>query len=400
VKLVMAMKVRDEDDVLEHNLRYHRAHGVDHFVVTDNGSTDGTPEILRRFESEGVLTLIEEPATEDFRDEAHWWVTRMARIAATDLDADWVVHADADEFWSPVSGTLKEALDGIPAEYGVVLAPRPEFVARPDGPGRFWERMTVREARSRLRPKVAHRAEPDAVLHRGAHDVDVERDEGGSRHSGRAVMRAVKDERAAGADRLVWAPVFPARVLHFPLRSLDQYRRKVEVSLRGGFDDRAHDELREAYEQGRLAELYASLAVDDAAVEAGLADGTLVEDRTLADFLSGKGLQPRPGRERAEPDAIAEDSAGIEELRVDAMRTLARTQRSLIRQLDNFRRRVDKQRRKIAQAERSRGLERLRSGAARRLRRRRSSMLARSRSRERSRSATAEHVGDATGWWM
>ena len=46
--------------------------------------------------------------------------------------------------------------------------------------------------------------------------------------------------------------------------------------------------------------------------------------------------------------------------------------RSLIRQLDNFRRRVDKQRRKIAQAEESRGLGRLRSGAARRLRRRRS----------------------------
>jgi Glycosyl transferase family 2 len=372
VKLVMAMKVRDEDDVLEHSLRYHRAQGIDHFVVTDNGSTDGTPEILRRFESDGVLTVIEEPSTEDFRDEAHWWVTRMARIAATDLDADWVVHADADEFWAPVSGTLKEALDGIPGEYGVVLAPRPEFVARPDGPGRFWERMTVREARSRLRPKVAHRAEPDAVLHRGAHDVDVDRDEGGSRHSGRAVMRAVKDERAAGADPLVWAPVFPARVLHFPLRSLDQYRRKVEVTLRGGFDDKAHDELREAYEQGRLPELYASLAVDDAAVEAGLADGTLVEDRTLADFLSGKGLRPRPTRDPAEPDAIADDSAGIEELRVDAMRTLARTQRSLIRQLDNFRRRVDKQRRKIAQAEESRGLGRLRSGAARRLRRRRS----------------------------
>ena len=48
-----------------------------------------------------------------------------------------------------------------------MLAPRPEFVARPEGPGEFWERMAVREARSRLRPKVAHRAEPDTVLHRG-----------------------------------------------------------------------------------------------------------------------------------------------------------------------------------------------------------------------------------------
>ena len=42
----MALKVRDEGDILEANLRFHHALGVDHFVVTDNGSTDETPEIL------------------------------------------------------------------------------------------------------------------------------------------------------------------------------------------------------------------------------------------------------------------------------------------------------------------------------------------------------------------
>ena len=130
----MAMKVRDEADVLDENLRWHRAQGIDHFIVTDNGSTDGTMEILRRYEAEGVLRLIEEPSTEDFRDQAHWWVTRMARLAATELEADWVVHADADEFWSPVSGSLKRALEDVPEEFGVVLAPRPEFVPRPQAP--------------------------------------------------------------------------------------------------------------------------------------------------------------------------------------------------------------------------------------------------------------------------
>ncbi len=39
----MALKVRDEGDILEANLRFHHALGVDHFVVTDNGSTDETP---------------------------------------------------------------------------------------------------------------------------------------------------------------------------------------------------------------------------------------------------------------------------------------------------------------------------------------------------------------------
>ena len=42
----MALKVRDEEDVLEHNLRFHRAQGVDFFIVTDNASVDGTPAIL------------------------------------------------------------------------------------------------------------------------------------------------------------------------------------------------------------------------------------------------------------------------------------------------------------------------------------------------------------------
>ncbi len=359
----MAMKVRDEEDVLDVNLRYHRAQGVDHFVVTDNGSTDDTPEILRRYEADGVLTLIEEPSTQDFRDQAHWWVTRMARLAATDLGADWVVHADADEFWSPVTGTLKQALAEIPEEYSVVLAPRPEFVARPEGPGEFWERMTIREARSRLRPKVAHRAEPDAVLHRGAHDVDVDRDEGGVRHSGRAVMRAVKSTRAADEDRLIWAPVWPARVLHYPLRSFDQYRRKVEITLRGGFDDRAHDDLRREVGAGRLPDLYATLVEDDDAIERGVREGRLVEDRSVGEVLtSGAGTS-----------LSAEDvERDLAELQADAMQTLARTQRSLIRQLDTFRGRVRKQRSRLEDAERGRRWGRVRNGAARILRQSRS----------------------------
>src|SRR5689334_22157245 len=87
-KLVMALKVRDEGDVLEANLRFHHALGVAHFVVTDNGSTDETPEILRRYTDAGLATVLDEPGT-DYRIAGAGWLTRMARIAATDLGADW-----------------------------------------------------------------------------------------------------------------------------------------------------------------------------------------------------------------------------------------------------------------------------------------------------------------------
>ncbi len=293
MKLVMVMKVRDEIDVVERTLSYHLDRGADQWIVTDNGSTDGTLEVLKRFEADGKLRLIEEPG-EDFRTEAHWWVTRMARLAATELGADWVAHVDADEFWMPAEGSLKDALAAIPDEYGVVLAPRPEFAAR-GGEGEWWERMTVRESRSRLRPKIAHRADPDVVLHRGAHDVDIEGEEAGSKHAGRAVMRAVKEDADHAADsRLVWSPIFPARVLHFPLRSFEQYKRRVETTLfHGGFDDKAHDELREAYDEGRLPELYESLVLSDADAEAGIAEGRLVEDTRIRDHLTGtEGTEP------------------------------------------------------------------------------------------------------------
>ena len=67
--------------------------------------------------------------------------------------------------------------------YGVVVAPRTEFVGRPDGAGSFATRLTVRESRARLQPKVAHRAEPGlaavvpgvAVTARSASDLSTER---------------------------------------------------------------------------------------------------------------------------------------------------------------------------------------------------------------------------------
>ena len=53
--------------------------------------------------------MIQEPG-EDLRDGE--WVTRMARLAATEFGADWVINSDADEFWWPRGGSLKHVLVG------------------------------------------------------------------------------------------------------------------------------------------------------------------------------------------------------------------------------------------------------------------------------------------------
>jgi Glycosyl transferase family 2 len=368
-RVVMALKVRDEEDVIESVLRYHSAQRVDFFIVTDNASTDRTPEILGRWVEAGRARVISEPSRE-LRERGAEWVTRMARLAATEHGADWVVHGDADEFWWPLEGDIKSALAAVPAEFGVVLGPRVEFVPRPDGPGTFFDRLVYREARSMLRPKIAHRALPDAiVLHRGQHDVaagaDLEEAWQRLRTPGRPVLRTV---RPAGPgeveERLVWYPRWPLRIFHLPVRSFAQYRDKVEAMLNdpvsGGGGMRGR--LRERYEAGRLDELYAELTEDDEAVERGVADGRLVRDVRLRDFMAAVGDplggDPPPGRPAHAPAEIAAEQA---ELQLDVMHVLGRTERMLMIRNDEARARareleaeVERLRRKRARSPRRR----------------------------------------------
>jgi hypothetical protein len=95
MKLVLTVLARDEVDVIDAQLGFHLNAGVDYVIATDNNSQDGTTEILEEYEREGVVHLIREPA-EGLRQGE--WVTRMARLAAVEFGADWVINSDADEF--------------------------------------------------------------------------------------------------------------------------------------------------------------------------------------------------------------------------------------------------------------------------------------------------------------
>ena len=108
MKLIMTLLVRDEADIIRQNIDYHLRSGVDHIVATDNGSVDGTVEILERYQADGVLTLIHEPEQDYAQGK---WVTRMAQVARDQIGADWIINNDADEFWVAPSGNLKTSLD-------------------------------------------------------------------------------------------------------------------------------------------------------------------------------------------------------------------------------------------------------------------------------------------------
>ena len=92
----MTLLVRDEEDIVADNLDFHLAQGVDEVIVTDNGSVDGTLEILRAYEARSLVRIIVE-RTDDYSQGR--WVTRMARIPADEHDEYCVINNDADEFW-------------------------------------------------------------------------------------------------------------------------------------------------------------------------------------------------------------------------------------------------------------------------------------------------------------
>jgi len=106
-RLVMTILVRDEADIIEANIRTHASLGVDAFAIMDNGSTDGTREILSKLEKEFEIVVIDEKGN---YNQAKW-MKQLATVAKNRLKADWVINNDADEFWLPRNGlNLKENL--------------------------------------------------------------------------------------------------------------------------------------------------------------------------------------------------------------------------------------------------------------------------------------------------
>jgi Glycosyl transferase family 2 len=271
--IVLTVLARDEADVIDAQVSFHLNAGVDFVIATDNNSHDGTTDALESYARQGVLQLIHEPA-EGLRQGE--WVTRMARLAAAEHGADWVINSDADEFWWPRGGTLKDVLDAVPRRYGIVRAFWRSFVPRPDDEQPFAERMTLRlsqhapinDPSSFYRPvtKVAHRADPNVVVGRGNHGLVG------------SPLRALT----------TWHPI---EVLHFPQRSRAQWARKVELQGEAFTKhiERAgtgyHLTSYSALQDGRIDDQYAAMVVGDESAERGLADGTLVEDTRLRDAL-------------------------------------------------------------------------------------------------------------------
>lgn len=227
-RLVQISIVRDERDVVEANLLHHRMVGVSAAAVIDNGSTDGTFEILESLSRRMDLVVIRK---ESLAKHDAVWREELLSLARDHLEGDWVVPVDADEFWIPPNGDLPSVLD---ESVGVLVARRDNVLPgagleqddlgdfrrsvlriRRPYPSHHWRDFATGSSEatpsfpllfSEVCPKVLCRLEGLEELSYGFHEA---------RHP--AGCRELPDS---------------VRLLHFPVRSLEQFEAKIRAHSR------------------------------------------------------------------------------------------------------------------------------------------------------------------------
>ncbi len=121
LRLAIVCIVKNEADYLEEWLCFHFALGVDHVFLYDNGSTDGTFELLERYANHGLVTIVD-------------WPLPGGQLGAYNHalrffgpSVDWLAFVDVDEFIVPVSDDdIPSILSRYP-EAADLRMPRAEF---------------------------------------------------------------------------------------------------------------------------------------------------------------------------------------------------------------------------------------------------------------------------------
>ena len=278
MKFVVTVMVRDEVDIIAAWVEHHVAQGADLIIATDNGSVDGSTEVLQRYADLGVLELHHDPV---FRKQQHAVVTGMARRACTEFAADWVINADADEFWVPCDKrlTLRSALEAIPLSFNAFTVPVTNLVGPPAMRGSGVDRLLWRDKRT---PEQLHAvgifAQPtDDAVHRGDPTIKVSQGN-----------HFVSLESAGQPDE-----AFALEVLHLPWRSWLQFERRV---INSGRAYEANPTLRPSKNHhgmadyrrhlaGRLTYAFLARLPLEKDLAGGETDGAFVYDAWLRDHL-------------------------------------------------------------------------------------------------------------------
>lgn len=187
--------VKDEADILGLTLAHLLAQGVDAIIVADNGSSDGTRDIIREFGAQASVHLALDAEPAYLQSYKMSLLAEHARAAG----ADWIVPFDADEFWFARGGRLADVLRrqrSAKARARVHCAFPASDLAPGDAGSAGWRLDDARYPE--WLDKMAFRSHRFASIEQGNHSV----------------VRPGEVEPTLG-------------VIHVPWRSFEQFRRKV-----------------------------------------------------------------------------------------------------------------------------------------------------------------------------
>lgn len=169
--LVAISMWHNEADIGPTVIRHLLAEGVDHIIVADNLSTDGTADHLHDFIRCGApLTYIEDPELAYFQSSK---MTRLAHMAGA-MGATFVLPFDADEIHYGVGGriadVLRTATDPVQWIEGMYHIPHPDDDENEPNP--VLRMAHRRQGRDCPQSKVCFRYIPTLKIVQGNHEVE------------------------------------------------------------------------------------------------------------------------------------------------------------------------------------------------------------------------------------
>lgn len=155
----------DEADMVEGFVR-RMSSEADFLIVSDNGSTDGSRDILADLSRDFPLTVLDDPEVGYFQSRK---MSRLVALAA-ERGAGFVVPADQDEIWYSPFGRIADVLTEFP-HASVFTAVLYDHVATGVDPsdGDPVVRTGWRRVNPAPLPKVACRPVAPVTIHQGNH---------------------------------------------------------------------------------------------------------------------------------------------------------------------------------------------------------------------------------------